>query len=81
MRKGARLLVRIGLLLLAVAAAGPVRAEPWSADDAARAARQAARADRHDESIDAFLRAIEADPERRREWLPELADQLTWSVV
>jgi thioredoxin-like negative regulator of GroEL len=71
--------VRIGLLGLAVVAAGPVRAEPWSADDAAQAARLAAGADRHQESIDAFLRAIEADPERRAEWLPELADQLTWS--
>lgn len=79
MRRGARLLVRIALFALAVVAAGPVRAEPWSADDAARAARQAASADRHDESIDAFLRAIETDPERRHEWLPELADQLTWS--
>jgi len=75
----ARILLRITLLGVAVAAASPVRAEPWSADDAAQAARIAAAADRHQESIDAFLRAIEADPERRGEWLPELADQLTWS--
>jgi hypothetical protein len=53
----ARVLVRIGLLGVAVAAASPVRAEPWSADDAAQAAREAAGADRHQESIDAFLRA------------------------
>jgi len=74
-----RILVRIGLLGFVVAAASAVRAEPWSADDAAQAARLAAGADRHQESIDAFLRAIEADPERRGEWLRELADQLTWS--
>ncbi len=79
MTKGAHILLRICLLGVAVVAASPVRAEPWSADDAAQAARTAAAADRHQESIDAFLRAIEADPERRGEWLPELADQLTWS--
>ncbi|TFG94781.1 MAG: tetratricopeptide repeat protein, partial [Myxococcales bacterium] len=79
MRSRARNLFRIALLGLAVAAASPVRAEPWSADDAAQAARLAASADRHQESIDAFVRAIEADPERRGEWLSELADQLTWS--
>ncbi len=79
MRSTARILFRIALLGLAVAAASPARAEPWSADDAAQAARLAASADRHQESIDAFLRAMEVDPERRGEWLSELADQLTWS--
>jgi thioredoxin-like negative regulator of GroEL len=74
-----RTLVRIALLGLAVAAAAPVRAEPWTPDGAVQAARAAARADRHQESIDAFHQAIELDPERRGEWLPELADQLAWS--
>jgi tetratricopeptide (TPR) repeat protein len=74
------MLVRIALLGAAVAVAGPVRAEPpWTPDEVAEAARAAARSDRHQESIEAFRRAIELDPERRREWLPELADQLTWS--
>jgi len=79
MSRPARALVRIGLLLLAVAAAGPVRAEPWTPEQAVEAARAAARADRHRESIEAFQRAIELDPEHRAEWLPELADQLTWA--
>ncbi len=79
MRNAARSVAVIGIVVLAIFAAGAVRAEPWSADEAAAAARSAARADRHQESIDAFRRAIEADPERRGEWLPELADQLTWS--
>jgi tetratricopeptide (TPR) repeat protein len=79
MSRPARALVRIGLLGLAVAAAGPVRAQPWTPDEAVEAARAAARADRHQESIDTFRRALELDPERRRELLPELADQLTWS--
>jgi tetratricopeptide (TPR) repeat protein len=79
MSGAARTLVRIGLLGLAVAAAGPVRAQPWTPDGAVEAARAAAREDRHQESIDAFQRAIELDPERRGEWLPELADQLAWS--
>jgi tetratricopeptide (TPR) repeat protein len=78
-RQAARALWRIALLGLAVAAAAPVRAEPWTPDQVVEAARAAARADRHQESIETFRRAIELDPERRREWLPELADQLTWS--
>ena len=79
MSRPARTLVRIALLGLAVAAAGPVRAEPWTPEQAVEAARAAARADRHQESIDSFHRAIELEPERRGEWLPELADQLTRS--
>ncbi len=79
MSRAGRTLVRIGLLGLAVAAAGPVRAEPWTLDESVEAARAAARTDRHQESVDAFHRAIELDPERRGEWLPELADQLAWS--
>jgi tetratricopeptide (TPR) repeat protein len=74
-----RLLARLAGLALAVAAAGPVRAEPFSAAASVKAAREAAHRDRHQESIEHFRRAIEGDPERRTEWLPELADQLTWS--
>jgi len=79
MSRAVRALVRIALLGLAVVAAGPARAEPWAPEQAVEAARAAAGADRHQESIDAFRRAIELDPEHREEWLPELADQLTWS--
>ncbi|MGL4401110.1 MAG: tetratricopeptide repeat protein [Luteolibacter sp.] len=50
-----------------------------TADETAEFARQAAKADRHAESIDAFRRAIGTAPERRNEWLLELADQLTWA--
>ncbi len=49
------------------------------ADERAEIAREAAKADRHTESITAFRQAINAAPERRNEWLLELADQLTWS--
>ncbi len=42
-------------------------------------ARQAAGADRNAEAADLFGRAIEHAPERRREVLRELADQLTYS--
>jgi tetratricopeptide (TPR) repeat protein len=77
-RRAARTLARIAGLACCVAVANPVRAEPWDAMQVVEQARAAARADRHQESIDAFQRAIELDPERRAEWLPELADQLTW---
>lgn len=50
-----------------------------SADETAALAREAAKADRHGEAIDAFRSAMAAAPDRRREWLLELADQLTWS--
>lgn len=43
------------------------------------AARAAARADRNRESADLFARAIAAAPQRRRELLPEYADQLNYS--
>ena len=79
MRKAGRALLRILLLACAVLVAGPVRAEPWTAEEVVARAREAARVDHHGSSIAAFRRAIELDPERRVEWLPELADQLTWS--
>lgn len=50
-----------------------------TADFAVERARQAARDDRHAESIDGFRKAIKIAPERRHEWLLELADQLTWA--
>jgi len=77
--KARRALIRILLFACAVVAASPVRAEPWTAEEIVAHAREAARVDRHQSSITAFRRAIELEPERRREWLPELADQLTWS--
>lgn len=55
------------------------QASAQNADETASLAREAAKADRHAESIEAFRSAIVAAPERRREWLLELADQLTWS--
>ena len=73
-----RALLRILLFAGAVAVAGPVRAEPWTPEQIVERAREAARVDRHKSSIAAFRRAIELAPDRRAEWLPELADQLTW---
>lgn len=59
--------------------AWPAASQGSSADQAADAARRAARENRHAEAIDAFRRAIDAAPERRTVWLLELAEQLTWS--
>jgi tetratricopeptide (TPR) repeat protein len=78
MRRVGQALLRILLLGGAVLVASPVRAEPWTAEDIVARAREAARVDHHKSSIAAFRRAIELAPERRTEWLPELADQLTW---
>jgi tetratricopeptide (TPR) repeat protein len=42
-------------------------------------AREEARNNKHDAAIVAFRQALAVAPERRKEWLLELADQLTWS--
>lgn len=70
--------VLFGSLCLALPM-GSAGASAATADDAAASAREAARADRHDAAIAGFHAAIAAAPERRREWLLELADQYTWS--
>lgn len=68
-------LIGVVLLVLALFEAG---AAAPSADDAVRQAREAARADRHDDAIAAFDQALRAAPQRRPEWLIEYADQHTW---
>jgi len=50
-----------------------------SPDELASAAREAARTDHNRQAADLFERALAAAPERRREWLREYADQLTYS--
>lgn len=72
-----RKLIPLGLLL-ALVGTQPLAAAP-NADETVTNARQAARANRHQESIAGFQQAIATAPERRREWLLELADQLTWA--
>lgn len=57
----------------------PAHGQISDADQAAATARRLAQENRHSEAIDAFRRAIDTAPERRREWLVELADQHTWS--
>lgn len=76
MRHARAAMLLIGALGLALLA-HPLLAA--TADTAVQAAREAARADRHDEAIRAFEQAMSAAPERRREWLLEYADQHTWS--
>jgi tetratricopeptide (TPR) repeat protein len=71
----ASLALAIATTFLAV----PVHAQTAAVDTDVEAGRQAARANRHDEAIAAFRRAMESAPQRRSEWLIELADQLTWS--
>lgn len=68
----------IGLSTL-VAMSAPLNAQEVVVDQTVQAARIAAKADRHDEAIAGFRRVIALAPERRHEWLLELADQLTWS--
>jgi tetratricopeptide (TPR) repeat protein len=69
---------RIALVLVLLGASFG-NAETRRADDLVETARQAARANRHEEAIEAFQQAMAAAPERRREWQLELADQFTWS--
>ncbi|NJS15770.1 MAG: hypothetical protein HC788_15805, partial [Sphingopyxis sp.] len=57
----------------------PTIAIAADADSSVAAARVAARENRHADAIAAFREAIALAPERRGEWLVELADQLTWS--
>lgn len=72
---------RIGFVGLVAFAAftSPASAQDSLADPMLDAARIAAKADRHDEAIAGFRRVITLAPDRRHEFLLELADQLTWS--
>ena len=54
-------------------------AEEAKADMAASLARAAASENRHEDAIAGFRKAIAEAPDRREEWLVELADQLSWS--
>lgn len=54
-------------------------AEEARADMAASLARAAASENRHEDAIAGFREAIAEAPDRREEWLVELADQLSWS--
>ena len=67
------------VVVATAAAATPIAAWADPADDAAVSARAAADANRHADAIADFQRAIALAPDRRAEWLLELADQLTWS--
>lgn len=62
-----------------IAATGQPAVDSRSAEQLVDAARQAARGDRNRESADLFALAIARAPQRRREWLREYADQLTYS--
>lgn len=70
-------LLHLVLVSAALLACSPVLAQ--SPDELAKAAREAAHADHNRQSADLFGRAIAVAPERRREWLREYADQLTYS--
>jgi tetratricopeptide (TPR) repeat protein len=69
-------------LALAITASflvAPATAQTADIETVVEAGRQAARANEHEQAIAAFRQAIDSAPERRREWLIELANQLTWS--
>ncbi|NJO86818.1 MAG: tetratricopeptide repeat protein [Lewinella sp.] len=70
---------RVLLFLVFYMAAGTINSQNADADKTVEFARQAARENQHTEAIKAYRSAIDAAPERRREWLLELADQLTWA--
>jgi tetratricopeptide (TPR) repeat protein len=69
------------LLMAAALSPAPVRAQglEQEVDRTVTAAREAAWANRNEEAVVLFERAISQAPSRRREWLRELADQLTYS--
>jgi tetratricopeptide (TPR) repeat protein len=80
MRATGRTSVRFNTTVLAcVLAVAAGIAASSGADDAVARARDAAKGNRHEESIAAFRDAFEAAPERRADWLVEYADQHTWA--
>jgi len=66
------------LSLSAIASLPAATGQEAGADAAANLARAAASENRHEAAIAQFRAAIATAPERREEWLVELADQLTW---
>jgi len=73
-----RLIVSLWTLTL-LSPAPAAFAEEAKADIAVSLARAAASENRHDDAIAGFRYAITEAPDRREEWLVELADQLSWS--
>jgi tetratricopeptide (TPR) repeat protein len=71
--------IAIPIALVAASCAATAEAQAQSPDQIVDAAREAARNDQHDAAIAAFRRAMALAPDRRNDWLLELADQLTWS--
>lgn len=71
--------LRFLLFLVLTIGAETVNGQDSRADKAVELARQEAQKNNHIEAIKAYRRAIEAEPKRRREWLIEYADQLTWA--
>src|SRR3712207_4183501 len=68
-----------GLLLFLVCHLAPVAAAAQSADEFLAQARAAATANNNREAARLFEQAIRAAPERRSEWLLEIADQLAYA--
>ena len=67
------------LLSLSAVTSSPVAiGQVADADALANLARAAASENRHEIAIEQFRAAIANAPDRREEWLVELADQLTW---
>jgi tetratricopeptide (TPR) repeat protein len=75
-----QLAVLIAALLPPAWAAAATPAPPATAvaEEAAEHARRAGRENRHAEAIAAWGRALQAQPQRREDWLLEFADQHTW---
>jgi tetratricopeptide (TPR) repeat protein len=74
-----RLTSATALAILAAFVPMAAPAQTAGADAAVAEAGKAAGENRHADAIDAYRRAISAAPERRGEWLLDLADQLTWA--
>lgn len=71
--------IAIPIALVGVSSAAVAEDQAQTPDQIASAAREAARNNQHDVAIAAFRQAMAIAPDRRTDWLLELADQLTWS--
>jgi tetratricopeptide (TPR) repeat protein len=71
--------ITIPFALVGASCAAAAEDQAQSPDQIASAAREAARNNQHDAAIAAFRQAMAMAPDRRTDWLLELADQLTWS--
>mgnify|MGYP000987226235 FL=1 len=69
-----RYILRLVFLIAMTMGTAIVNGQDSGADKSANLARQAAREDRHVDAIKDFRNAMDLAPERRREWLVELAD-------